>query len=135
MAESFRCSIVTPAATMFDGEVTYAQTPAWDGSMGVMPSQSPMLTRLDIGALRLDIPGGGSEWFLIEGGFAQVGDDTLNIITDRCTKAADLDMAEAEAELKEANARITTSGADQAAVAHDQRRAMAKIALLRSAGR
>ena len=133
MADSFRCSIVTPAATVFDGDVAYAQTPAWDGSLGVMPSQSPMLTRLDIGALRLDLPGGGSEHFLIEGGFAQIGGDVLNIITDRCMKAEDIDSAEAEAELREANARVTQNGQDQAAVARDQRRAAAKLAIARAA--
>ena len=37
MAKTFRCSIVTPVASIFEGELTYASIPAWDGQLGMMP--------------------------------------------------------------------------------------------------
>ncbi|MCA9290443.1 MAG: F0F1 ATP synthase subunit epsilon [Phycisphaerales bacterium] len=133
MAKSFRCSIVTPMQTVLDDEITYASVPAWDGQLGVMTSQSPTLTKLGIGALRLDFEEGGSRWYLIEGGFAQIASDHLNIITDRATASERLSLAEAESELDEANGRVVVGGKGHAQAEVDQRRALAKVALARAA--
>jgi F-type H+-transporting ATPase subunit epsilon len=133
VAKTFRCSIVTPAASILDDEVEYASFPAWDGQHGMMAGQSPLLTRLGVGSLRLDFPGGSSKWFLIDGGFAQVQDGGLTLLTETASPAESLNMSEAEAELAEANARITKSSDDLAKVERQQQRAMAKIALARTA--
>jgi F-type H+-transporting ATPase subunit epsilon len=126
VANTFRCTIVTPTESVLDDEVTYATIPAWDGQQGVMTHQSPMLTKLGIGPLRLDFPEGGSRWFLIEGGFAQVQNDVLTLLAEKVTSAEKLSMQEAEAELAEANARVTQHAEDRANVERDQQRAMAK---------
>jgi F-type H+-transporting ATPase subunit epsilon len=129
VARTFRCSIVTPSETVLDQDVLYVTFPAWDGQQGVMTGQSPLLTRIGVGALRLDFPEGGSRWFLIDGGFAQVTDGQLNILTDRATPAENLSASEAQAELAEANARVAAPGHDRRKVEHAQQRAMAKRAL------
>ncbi len=129
MATTFRCNIVTPTEAVLDDEITYASIPAWDGQLGVMIGQSPLLTRLGCGSLRLDFPEGGSRWFLLDGGFAQVQDGELTLITDQANAAETLSLQEAEAELVQANAKITTPGQDQQIVVKDQQRAMAKKVL------
>jgi F-type H+-transporting ATPase subunit epsilon len=134
VAKTFRCSIVTPTTSVFDDQVQYASFPAWDGQHGMMPGQSPLLTRLGVGALRLDFPppDGGSRWFLIDGGFAQVQDEGLTLLTEGAVPAEALSLQEAEAELAEANARVTKGGEDLARVERDQQRALAKIALAKA---
>lgn len=129
MPATFRCNIVTPTESVLDDEITYASIPAWDGQLGVMTGQSPLLTRLGYGSLRLDFPEGGSRWFMLDSGFAQVQDGELTLITDQACPAEKLSLQEAEAELAEANARITTPGEDQQKVVKDQQRAMAKKVL------
>lgn len=135
MAKTFRCSIVTPIASVFDDEVMYASFPAWDGQHGMMTGQSPLLTRLGVGTLRLDFPppDGGSRWFLIDGGFAQVQDGGLTLLTEGAAPAETLSLQDAEAELAEANSRVTKGGEDLSQVERQQQRAMAKIALARAA--
>jgi F-type H+-transporting ATPase subunit epsilon len=135
VAKTFRCSIVTPAQSVFDGEVSYASFPAWDGQQGMLAGQSPLLTRLGTGSLRLDFPppDSGSRWFLIDGGFAQVQDGSLTLLTESAIPAESLSLAEAEAELAEANARITQSGQDRAKVERDQALALAKKTLAKAA--
>lgn len=146
MAKTFRCSIVTPEEAVFDGEVVYASFPAWDGQRGMMAGQSPLLTRLGFGSLRLDFPppDGGSRWFLIEGGFAQVqsgvnagggngGGGSLTLLTEGAIPAERLSEQEANAELAEANARVAKPGEDMERVQRDQQRAMAKRTLARAA--
>ena len=133
MATTFRCSIVTPTEAVFDDEVTYASFPAWDGQQGVMTGQSPLLSRLGFGSLRLDFPEGGSRWYLVEGGFAQVQKGELTLLTDRATPAERLSLQEAEAELVEATARVTAAGGeDRAQVVRDHQRALAKKAMARA---
>ena len=133
MPKTFHCSIVTPVASILDDEVVYASFPAWDGQHGMMAGQSPLLTRLGVGTLRLDFPTGGSKWFLIDGGFAQVQDGSLTLLTEAASTAESLNATEAEAELAEANARVTKGSEDLAKVERQQQRAMAKIALTRAA--
>lgn len=133
--KEFRCSIVTPTKAMLDDEeVTYASFPAWDGQHGVMSGQSSMLTRLGTGTLRLDFVEGGSRWFLLDGGFAQVQNDVLTLLTEHAQSAESITMHEAEAELAEANARVTKKDEDRERVERDQRRAMAKKLLVEHAG-
>ena len=133
MASTLHCSIVTPTETVFDDPVTYASFPAWDGQHGVMPGQSPLLTKLGYGSLRLDFTEGGSRWYLIEGGFAEVKDNRLNLLTERATPAEQLSLKEAEAELAEARTRVTERAEERAKLDRDQQRALAKAAVARGA--
>ncbi|MCL4209060.1 MAG: F0F1 ATP synthase subunit epsilon [Phycisphaeraceae bacterium] len=134
MAKTFRCSIVTPTGSILDEPVTYASIPAWDGQMGLLPGASPVLVQLGAGSLRLDFPEGGSRWFLLDGGFAQFNDDSLSLLSEAAIPAETINLAEARAELAEANARVTQRDADQALVQRQQARAMTKIALAQAQG-
>lgn len=129
MATSFDCSIVTPTEEVFGGKVTYANLPAWDGQIGVMAGRSPLLTRLGVGSLRLDFPEGGSRWYLIDGGFAQMQGDALTLLTEFATPAETLKAGDADREYAEASAKTLEPGADRAQVERQQQRALAKRAL------
>ena len=134
MAKTFRCTIVTPSQAVFDAEVGYASFPAWDGQLGVMDGRSPLLTRLGIGPMRLELPDGASRWYFVDGGFAQVHEGTVTILTEHAAPAEDLSAAEAEAALADANARAVAGGKDRARVEADQQRARARLALAGTPG-
>ena len=134
VAATFHCSIVTPTETVFDDQVDYVSFPAWDGQHGIMAGQSPLLSQLGIGAVRVDLSTGESRWYLLESGFAQVQGGALTLLTERATPAADLSVEQADAQLAEAAARIPTGGADIAAIERDQQRALATRALARTHG-
>lgn len=108
----FFCSIVTPTETLMDQAVMYASLPAYDGQLGVISGASPMLTRLGVGPLRVDFPEGGSRWYLIEGGFAQIDDGRLNLLTDRAIPAERLSPGEADALLADARSRLMNPAKD-----------------------
>lgn len=131
MADTFQCTIVTPDATAFDDEVTYVSYPAWDGQQGVMVDQSPFLARLGIGGLRIDRQG-SSSWFWVDGGFAQVQDNVLTILTERARTPDELSADEAEKLLADANSRAVQGGGDQAQAEADQARGRTQLALARA---
>ncbi|MCP3902352.1 MAG: F0F1 ATP synthase subunit epsilon [Planctomycetes bacterium] len=138
MADTFQCTLVTPEEAVFDEEVTYVTFPAWDGQQGVMRGQSPLLTKLGIGPMRLDLADGASRWYLVERGFAQVVDDALTLITERATRDTDLVTDGIDEALADANRRVVggdDSGGDRRQAEIDQQRAMAvKAMAARAAG-
>jgi F0F1-type ATP synthase epsilon subunit len=93
---------------------------------------SPLLSTLAPGTLRIDAEEGGSSWYLIEGGFAHVDGEGLTLVTEGAIPADQVNLEEAEAELAEANARVTTGIKDRLAVERNQQIAMAKVALAKS---
>jgi len=133
VASSFRCTIVTPAKAVFDGEVTYASIPCWDGQLGVMSGRSPLLARLGIGVLRLDVAGGASQRMVVDGGFAQINKGALTILSSRAMSAGEIDASGLEKEMAEANARAVSGTTNREAAESDQARVRAKRALV-SAG-
>ena len=94
---------MTPDGATFDGDVTYASFPAWDGQYGVMAGMSPLLDRLGIGPLRLDTTD-GIRWFAVEEGFAHVRDNTLTILSESVHSVEEMSHANIQDALKELEA-------------------------------
>ncbi|MBX3373467.1 MAG: ATP synthase F1 subunit epsilon [Phycisphaeraceae bacterium] len=130
---TFRCMVVTPSESVFDAEVTYASIPSWDGQLGVMQGRSPLLARLGIGLLRLDLPGGGSQWMAVDGGFAQIDAGGLTILTERALPPDRVDRATANQALEAANARALEGGIDRSEAEAGQARARSHLQLLQHA--
>lgn len=133
MPSPFRCRIITPSASVFDDDVTYANIPAHDGMRGVIAGQSPLLTALGIGPLHVDLSSGGTRTWFIDGGFAQVVGESLTIITERALLPDQISATETERELEAANRQAVSGGIDRRKAESDQQRARAKLMLARSA--
>jgi F-type H+-transporting ATPase subunit epsilon len=106
LAGKFRCTLVTPEQQLLDADVTYASIPAHDGQIGLMPGRAPLLAKLGDGALRLDFTDGGSRWFFVGGGFAQMKDNKLSLVADEAMPADQIVKSTAEADMKAALARV-----------------------------
>ena len=132
MSNTFPCKIVTPSQEAFCGEATYVSFPAWDGQYGMLKGLAPLLSTLAPGSLRIDSNDGESRRYLIEGGIAHVDSEGLTLVTEGAIPAEQLQLEEAEAELAEANARVTSEDKDREKIERDQRIAMAKVALAKS---
>ena len=108
MADAFKCSVVTPQKEVFEGDVAYASIPAWDGLVGVAPQRAPMLLKLGDGVLRLDVQEGDPRRFFLGGGFAQMKDDRLTLLSDEAVASGEVDREETRAALAESEARRAT---------------------------
>ena len=105
---AFQCVIVTPEQQALDEQATQAIVPVWDGQIGLLTDHAPLLIKLGTGALRVDLSGGRSRTFVIDGGIAQMKDNRLTILTGEATPAEQIDAESARAELAEAEARVPT---------------------------
>ena len=79
-------SVISPESVLFEGEAASVVAPAFDGEVGILEGHAPMMTLLGTGALRLN-GAGGEKRFTIEGGFLQVVDNKVRIVTERATAA------------------------------------------------
>ena len=105
---SFKCTIVTPEQQALDASVEQAILPAHDGLMGILTDRSPLLVKLGVGPLRVDMAGGQQRFFLVDGGVAQMKDNELTVLTTLATTATQIKADTARAEYAEAQARKVT---------------------------
>lgn len=82
-----KASIISPERVLFEGDVRAVVAPAFDGEVGILPRHAPMVTLLGSGVLRLDASDGGARRFTVAGGFLQVADDVVRIVTESATPA------------------------------------------------
>jgi F-type H+-transporting ATPase subunit epsilon len=122
---AFQCVIVTPEQQALDESVTQAILPAHDGLIGILTDRAPLLIKLGLGPLRLDLAGGQQKFFLVEGGVAQMKDNKLTVLTDAAIPADKLDAESARAEFAEAQARVPIDA--KTAEARTRQMARAKV--------
>jgi F-type H+-transporting ATPase subunit epsilon len=91
-----QCSVITPEARLLETTASAVVIPAHDGQIGILENRAPLLCELGTGVLRIDTPDQGSMVFYVDGGFAQVLDNEVIILTERAAAAADIVRPEAE---------------------------------------
>jgi F-type H+-transporting ATPase subunit epsilon len=73
-------SVISPEAVLFEGTTDSVVAPAFDGEVGILTGHAPMMTLLGKGELR--VGSGGGQRFRVEGGFLQVVDDRVRVVTE-----------------------------------------------------
>ncbi len=79
-------SVISPERTLYEGEATAVVAPAYDGEVGILTDHAPMMTLLGRGTLRLD-GGAAAQRFTIDGGFLQVVDNHVRVVTEHAQQA------------------------------------------------
>ena len=100
---TFHCKVVTPERVVLDTTAEFVALPAWDGEMGVLRDRAPLMVKLGIGVLRVTTTE-GKQQMAIDGGFAEMVDNQLSVLTEGAHFADDLDREEVKAALTAAQA-------------------------------
>ena len=104
-----RCIVVTPEATVRDELAVFVALPLYDGELGVAPGHSPMIGRLGYGELRIVSAEGPTHRYYVDGGFVEVLNNVVSVLTNRAVRAEELSAAAAEEQLAAARARPANS--------------------------
>ena len=99
-----KCVIVTPEETLLEADYDFVVLPLYDGEMGIAPSHSPMIGRLGYGELRLR-NGERIERYYVDGGFVQVLNDVVSVLTNLAMPASEVDLEAAREQLRSATHR------------------------------
>jgi F-type H+-transporting ATPase subunit epsilon len=86
-----QCIVVTPEKTILDQPADFVALPLFDGEIGLAPGRSPMIGRLGAGEMRiLHKDKGQTVRYYVEGGFVEVVDNVVSVLTNRAVRAEDL---------------------------------------------
>jgi F-type H+-transporting ATPase subunit epsilon len=85
-ADRLTVAIISPEATVYEGEADMVVVPAWDGEVGVLRGHAPMLVLLGSGLMRITREG-AMQRFRIAGGFMQVADDVVTVLSEAASAA------------------------------------------------
>jgi F-type H+-transporting ATPase subunit epsilon len=101
---SLHCVVVTPESTVFDTPADFVALPLYDGECGILPGRRPLIGRLGYGELRIR-NGKIVTRFYVDGGFVQVADDVVSVLTHRAIPGGEIDTNAAADQLRSAMAR------------------------------
>src|SRR5262245_58097557 len=102
------CIVVTPESTVLQTPAEFVALPLYDGELGVLPGHSPFIGRLGYGELRVRQHGKTLRLY-VDGGFVQVADGVVSVLTNNAVPAEKLNAAVAREQLAAAQARKTNS--------------------------
>ena len=126
---TFDCVVVTPERVVLECDAEFAARPAWDGEIGILRSRAPLMVKLGVGVLRVK-SAEGEQKMAIDGGFAEMIDNKLSVLTEGAYFAAELERSDVEHALSDAQAM---EAHDTTAVAnrnHALARAKAQLKIL-----
>jgi len=111
---ALRVVVVTPESTVVETSADFVALPLVDGEYGIAPKHSPMIGRLGYGELRIR-SGGHVDCYFADGGFVQVNDNVVSVLTNRAVPADAIDSAFATEQLRTAIGR-RASGPEELAI-------------------
>ncbi|MCF0233642.1 MAG: ATP synthase F1 subunit epsilon [Thermoguttaceae bacterium] len=100
-----KCIVVTPEKTVLEKDASFVALPLFDGEYGVDTNHSPIVGRLGAGEMRLKFDDGSVERWYVEGGFVEVANNVVSLLTNRACELSQLDLEESKKALVVAQAR------------------------------
>ena len=120
----FAVAVLTPTAPPHRQEAQSVVFPAPDGRVGVLAGRSPLVAVIGAGKLEIQDPAGRRRLFFVSGGFAQVCEDGITILTEEFVPVEQLDVERLWADLEQAKA--LPADTDQAWAVKDEAMTLAR---------
>lgn len=107
MAKLMQLEILTPEKSLIRrNDVTYVFLNTVYGGLGVLANHAPVLATLKEGPLKVQDENGKLTFVYVEGGFAQIQDNKVVVLTRKAELAQNIDRGKYEQVKQEANNRL-----------------------------
>jgi len=135
MTKELHLRLVTPDRVVIDRKVASVQFMGMDGSYGILPGHAALVTALaDVGIVSIKNTDGTTEDIFASGGFAEVSNNVLSIVSEAGERADEIDLeraAAAEKKARESMAKMDRLSKEFLKAEASLRRAMAREMLAR----
>jgi F-type H+-transporting ATPase subunit epsilon len=101
MSNQVQCIVVTPERRAVEQAVDFVALPLYDGEIGIGRDHAPLIGRLGFGELRLRWGGQVSRYY-VDGGFVQVAENQVTVLTSDVVPVEELQEASAQEQLERA---------------------------------
>jgi F-type H+-transporting ATPase subunit epsilon len=98
--------VVSAERVVFTGEADMVVAPGAAGVLGILPKHAALLTSLTPGVLRIR-QGGDEVVMAVSGGFLEVNNDRVEVLTDAAERAEEIDESRAEEARQRAERLLT----------------------------
>ena len=82
---TFHLTVVTPQRVFFDGQISALLVPGGAGRFGILVNHAPLISTLLPGRLVLTTPDGKKQSLMIGGGFVDVLNNEVTLVTETVT--------------------------------------------------
>jgi F-type H+-transporting ATPase subunit epsilon len=115
---TMQVELVSPEKVVFSGEATQVITRTLGGGeIAFLPGHAPFVGALTENHTRITLADGGQLDVAVHGGFVQVGNNKVSILSDIAELGEDIDRPRAMAAAERAEAALRTEQTDEAAAA------------------
>ncbi len=101
--------VITPDRIVLDTQADAVRVPALDGSMGFRPRHAHLVAALDLGLLSWRDDGKEHSLF-VSGGFVEVAQDTVRVVSEAGEPPSEIDVARAREAEQRARERLDQAG-------------------------
>jgi F-type H+-transporting ATPase subunit epsilon len=131
MSRKLTLRVITPDRILLDTQAESVRVPAADGSMGFLPRHAHLVAALDVGMLTWRDQGKEQSVF-VSGGFVEVQQDTVRVVSDAGERPEDIDVERAREAERKAREKLDSNRqagivVDILKAELDLRRAMARV--------
>lgn len=109
-----RVELVSPERILYSGEAEMVAARTTEGEIAFLPGHAPFLGALGVAQLRVLQDGGGEVVAAVHGGFVEVRDDTVTILSDVAELADQVDIERARQARQRAEERLRSEQDAQA---------------------
>jgi F-type H+-transporting ATPase subunit epsilon len=106
--------IVTPEKNVVKDEALMVVAPGAHGEFCILPTHTPFLTTLKVGAIRYKDKGGTERYVFVNGGFSEALPDKVTILAESAERRRDVDVERARVAMKRAEERLAELQRDTA---------------------
>ncbi|MBM9500743.1 ATP synthase F1 subunit epsilon [Leptospira sp. 201903071] len=99
-ANKLNVSVISPEKVLYKGEVDSLIVPGSEGFFGILPNHAPLVAVLGIGVLEIR-KGEKLKVLSVEGGFIEVKENSISILTDHGALKEDIDLQAEQKNLSE----------------------------------
>jgi len=105
--------VVSPERILYTGEadMVICRT-VEEGEVAFMTGHAPFLGALDLARVKVNATGGGEEVFAVLGGFVEVRDDRVIILSDEAELISEIDVERARVDKEDAERRLSMAADD-----------------------
>lgn len=107
-----RLEVVTPERKVYSQDVSFVIVPGVEGEMGFLPEHAPLVSALRIGVMRVYEEGKDPLRVAVAGGFVEVKDSRVTILTNAAEREDRIDRNRAEAAKERAGQRLAARTPD-----------------------
>ncbi|MDO8490539.1 MAG: F0F1 ATP synthase subunit epsilon, partial [Dehalococcoidia bacterium] len=126
--QTLRFEIISADRVVYSDDVDVVVAPGVVGELAVLPNHAPLMTVLQIGEIRVKKDGQEVSLFT-NGGFLEVNQNKVLVLSDSAERAEEIDLTRAEAAKKRAEERLKHLALDMdlARVEAALKRAMTRV--------